>query len=117
MHKDEGETIEDTPQRKWQCTSPWTVDQGTGVIHATWGGATAGQAWERPWGGHDGERRHCGRGDGEAEGTTEADGGTRERGREKLAASAVAGEEGQRGVAACVRAALFCRGSVGGWGR
>jgi len=102
VHKDEGETIEDTPQRKWQCTSPWTVDQGTGVIRATWGGATAGQARERPWGGHDGERRHCGRG------------GTRERGREKLAASAAAAEEGQRGVAACVRAALFCRRSVGG---
>ena len=109
MHRDEGETIEDTPQRKWKCT-----DQGTGVICATWGGATVGQAWERPWGGHDGERRHCGRGDGEAEGTAEAEGGTRERGREKLAASAAAAEEGQRGVAACVRAALFCRRSVGG---
>ena len=38
--------------------------------------------------------------------------GMRERGREKLATSAAAEEEGQSGVTACVRVALFCHGSM-----
>ena len=82
----------------------------TAAQHRVW--HSGGQCGERLWGGHDGERRQCGRqprtGRVWREGEAEAKGG---------AMAAAAEEEAQRGAGACVRSSSVFTFSVAAGGR